>query len=319
VQQVLTRQFPFFIKSNSNGYIELNFTFGMKVPDCRIYFICLVIAVLMIRPVSADIITPTTTHVFFEKDGVPYNGTVQFTVNCYGHFDYPWIPRTTVIQQKATPEKEVIYSYSATCPKYGCAIYESYYLNYRAIDTCDLEGVAEDTSFIVKNFTRNPQPKNCTSLQQFDIAKGYDGYFRTTPEYKQCENASYAAIELCDTYTIPCGPVVDIQCGNRIVAGSLVNDTEKARTCREAADQNRSACDAYLEKVDPSTMILWNNTLTGQYEPAGRICTAHYTLPSGNTSSGQVFVPPLQVAHIEMKDTGSFWCWIVRVFGGRCE
>jgi hypothetical protein len=312
----------------------------MRIAKLSLLLFLLALVSFTVPPVSADIMTPTTTHVFFEKDGAPYNRTVQFTVNCNGHFDYPWIPRTTVAQPEKTAEKEVVFSYSATCPEYGCLIYESYYLNYRAIDSCDLEGTAGGIHFIVHDFTRNPQPKNCTGLHQFDVGKGNDGYFRITPEYKQCQNASYEAKELCDSYTIPCGPVVDIQCGNRIVAGRLVNDTEKARTCREEADTKRRACDVYLEKLDPSAMVMWKNNLTGQYEPAMRSCEKRLTIPPDNMTSSAASPSASAIKAVttgpdqpmqeitygtravatarSLNPVESLWCSILRLFGGKC-
>jgi hypothetical protein len=264
-------------------------------------------------------INPTITHVYFEKDGLPYNGSVHYTVNCYGHFNYPGIPLTTATPRKAIPEKEIIYSYSATCPEYGCAVYEPYYLNYRVIDSCDLEGEAGGTSFILKNFTRSPQPKNCSDLHQFDIGKGYDEYYRTTPEYEQCENASSEAAGRCNTYLDPCSPGVDTDCGNWVVDGGYVKDSQQSLSCREEAEQKRRSCDVYLEKVDPSTMVMWKNNLTGQYEPAMRICTARFTIPSEN-ASGHADVPPSQIIHLDTKkDNGSLWCRILQFLGGRCE
>ena len=313
----------------------------MKLPGCRVFIACLVVVAFLLLPVSADIMTPTTTHVFFEKNGAPYNGTVRFTVNCYGHFDYPWITRTTLAQPKKTDEKEIIFSYSSTCPEYGCVIFESYYLNYRAIDSCDLQGTAGGIPFIVHDFTRNPRPNNCTSLHQFDIGKGNDGYYRATPAFTECENASYTASDLCNTYLDPCTPGADGECGSRIVDGRYVKDSQQSRTCRQEADQKLHACDQYLEKVDPSTMVMWKNNVTGQYEPAMRSCELRLTIPPDTmTSSGaSPSVSPTQgtttgpdqpiqeitygtraVATAQsINPVESLYCSILQFFGGRCE
>jgi hypothetical protein len=46
--------------------------------------------ILAISPVHAHMISPAITHVYFEKDGVPYNGSVQYSMNCYGYtYSYP--------------------------------------------------------------------------------------------------------------------------------------------------------------------------------------------------------------------------------------
>jgi hypothetical protein len=56
----------------------------MIVPGYRVFPLGLIIVVLLAYPVSADEIYPTITHVFFEKDGLPFNGSVHYSVNCYG-------------------------------------------------------------------------------------------------------------------------------------------------------------------------------------------------------------------------------------------
>jgi hypothetical protein len=66
-------------------------------------------------------------------------------------------------------------------------------------------------------------------------------------------------------------------------------------------------------------MVMWKNNLTGQYEPAMRMCTARFTIPSEN-ESGHADVPPSQIIHLDTKkDNGSLWCRILQFLGGRCE
>ncbi|MBI5152553.1 S-layer homology domain-containing protein [Candidatus Peregrinibacteria bacterium] len=108
---------------------------------------------LSIQPVFADLTIPTTTKVYFEKDGKQYNKKIEYTVKCYGFSFVPW--KEEFFQPgEYTPTK--IYSYSATCPNYGCEINENYYLNYVKIDYCDLEGKSDDGAFKIKNFASEP-------------------------------------------------------------------------------------------------------------------------------------------------------------------
>lgn len=104
---------------------------------------------------QADVITPTITNVYFEKNDRHYDQTVNFTVNCYG---YTFSGGFLDPQKKPgtyTPER--VFSFSATCPEYGCEIYESYYLNYRHIDYCDLEGELDNgEEFTIKNYGSSP-------------------------------------------------------------------------------------------------------------------------------------------------------------------
>ena len=103
--------------------------------------------------VNADVAMPTVTNVYFEKDGKPYDKPVSFTVNCYG---YSWSPGPVIMKIPGTYTPEKVFSFSATCPKYGCKIYENYYLNYRHIDYCDLEGQADGKQFKIEKYSTNP-------------------------------------------------------------------------------------------------------------------------------------------------------------------
>lgn len=339
--------------------------------------------------VSADEMNPTITHVFFEKDGAPYNASVHYTVNCYGHHNYFWNPQVTTEQQNTSSPPDVVFSYSATCPSYGCAVYEPYYLNYRVIDSCDLTGETATGSFELKNFSASPLPADCTDLHQVDMMKGpttqnpaYDRcinasepkfesctrfmgdcrsevdkdcvesggrmiadtpaslacyreagnatracddlrnpleYYKTTPAYDQCVNRTYAESDLCDQYMAECTPDKDNDFGNWIVNGKCARNTREAVACRQAADVKRRGCGTLLQRVDPSTMIIWKDPRTGQDSgPAMRTCTARFVIPSGNETT-QVFVPPMQVAHREMEFIPrGVYCRILNFFGAKC-
>jgi hypothetical protein len=119
-------------------------------------------ALYVVTPVSADVAMPTITRVYFEKNGTPVNETVTFTVNCYGYHTAPG----EFLSQSNQSVSENVFSFSATCPTYGCPIFETYYLNYRHIDSCDLEGELNGENFIIRNFSSTPVP-NCTSLKDY--------------------------------------------------------------------------------------------------------------------------------------------------------
>lgn len=147
----------------------------------------------------ADVYEPTQTKVYFEKDGEPFEGLVEYTVDCYGYVNAGWWDTGEEIPADYDPEHpEVVYSYSATCPEYGCSIYENYYLNYTHIDYCDLSGEADPAgevgseSFSLNAFTLNPTP-DCTYDPQYNMFDG-DFYYKYTDEYNQC------ADETCDQY-----------------------------------------------------------------------------------------------------------------------
>ena len=43
----------------------------------RIVLSCIVLLAFAVIPVYGDVSIPTNTYVYFEQDGVPYNGSVQ--------------------------------------------------------------------------------------------------------------------------------------------------------------------------------------------------------------------------------------------------
>lgn len=122
----------------------------------RILFI-LIFGMLVLPMVSADIIMPTLTKVYFEQSGQQYNGKIDFTIKGYG-YSYPVGPLIEKKQGTYTPE--VVFSFSATDNNYGDKIYENYYRNYRHIDYYEVEGkTADGKRFIIKNISSIPT--NC--------------------------------------------------------------------------------------------------------------------------------------------------------------
>ncbi|HEV8289655.1 MAG TPA: hypothetical protein VGQ00_01740 [Candidatus Norongarragalinales archaeon] len=112
----------------------------------------LFVFVLLVVPfASADVLTATSTKVFFEKDGKPYSGPASFTVTCYGRTYYPGRPAPP----EAVPPQEV-FSFSANVTHYGDAIDENYYLNYRIIDFCNMKGEAGGTPFEILHYGDAP-------------------------------------------------------------------------------------------------------------------------------------------------------------------
>jgi hypothetical protein len=266
-------------------------------------------------PALGDVSIPTNTYVYFEQGGAPYNGSVQYTVTCYGYTAYPGSPS---FSSHTAPENtsETVYSYSASCPGYGCVVYEPYYLNYRHIERCDLSGTAGNHSFSVAGFATTPMPSNCTMLHPYDIGMGTDEYYNTTPEYETCMNATYEESDRCSQYMAECDPAKDTECGNWIIDGRYVRNTDKAIACRDAADKNRTACEVYLEKVDPSTMLMYRDNWSGQMMPAMRVCDQHFTIPvpgSGNATPAVQNVNTGGRSPVE-----SLYCGILSLFGAGC-
>ncbi|NMB78563.1 MAG: hypothetical protein GYA23_05655 [Methanomicrobiales archaeon] len=292
---------------------------------CGKVLAAIILAALLIAAspsISADEMYPTVTDVFFEKDGLPYNDSVQFTVNCYGYQCKSWDCQrdpSDLLARNGNFTPELVFTYHATCPSYGCRIYEPYYHAERNFGTtCNLEGSTHGRSFTINNFSQSAIPKSCSDLHQVAIGKGYGEYYQITPEYNQCIDDSRRNSLRCNHYLISCEPGMDYECGYWVVDDHYVKETPSYRACRDTIDRERRECDKFLKKIDPATMIMW--VYPGYHvSPAMRSCELRFAIPPGNDSA-KAFVPPMQAAHIEMKNEGgSLFCRIVRIFGGTCE
>ena len=114
----------------------------------------LALALLILPMISADIIIPTKTNVYFEQNGQAYNGNMEFSVKGYG-YGYPVGPPVEKEQGTYTPE--AVYSFSAIYNNYGDEIDENYYRNYLHIDYYELEGkTADGKTFVIKNIDSIP-------------------------------------------------------------------------------------------------------------------------------------------------------------------
>ena len=104
-------------------------------------------------PASADVIIPTVTKVYFDNAGTPYDAPINFMVTCYG-YSYP--PGPGVDKPAGSYVPEDVFGFSADCPRYGCEIQQNYYLNYKHLDWCDLNGTAGGKDFYIRNYSNRP-------------------------------------------------------------------------------------------------------------------------------------------------------------------
>lgn len=290
-----------------------------------ILFVAVILLFLSIVPVSADQLAPTLTKVYFEENGSPVNESLSFTMNCYG-YTCKWYDCGYTCRQygcgnpEITPSPgayvpEIVFSFSATCPSYGCTIYEPYYLNYRHVDRCDIEGDLGGEKFIVRNFSDTPIP-NCTSISQAGM---YDGknYFRVTPEYLDCTDRVREEKEECDRYLEPISKdqeqylyryhgIIDTV----LINGTVYNITSDYQACLNEYNKKTQGCSQYLQKINTSDMIMDPTTNS----PVSRMCELRVSLPSSGTTGNQ---------NSSGLRTGTdpfhgIFCFLNRIFGGTC-
>jgi hypothetical protein len=225
---------------------------------------------------------------------------------------------------KVNHSSELVYSYSASCPLYGCTIHEPYYHAERLyVDHCDVKGRAGGTDFFIGNYSLSPIPK-CTELHQVDIGKGYDRYYKITPEYSRCVNDTRRKSIRCDHYLIPCEPGKEYDCGYRVVDGKSVKETNSYRACRDTIDRERIDCDQFLKKIDPSTMLMWKYN-DYKATPARQECELRFSIPlAGQVTASDQKIPdvlpetPVSTTTYYQSPIESLYCGILNLIGTRC-
>ena len=120
-----------------------------KNPATLWLFVLVVVAGLTASPVLADV--PITRQVTLElsRQGEPYRAPVSYMVRCYG---YTFDPGLDPLLPPGSYTPEEVYRFQAECPAFGCKTVLDTYLNYRHIDTCDLEVQAQGQQYLVENF-----------------------------------------------------------------------------------------------------------------------------------------------------------------------
>jgi len=174
----------------------------------------LVLFAALISAAFADMSIPTLTYVYFENNGTAYDKQVDFTINCFG---YSYSPGEDPGKGPGTYEMENVFSFSETCPGYGCKIYQSYYLNYKHIDYCDLEGKTEGEVFNITNYSNTPV-SNCTEKgfgENFTIGGSNgnesDGGKETMPIQRTC----YLRFDLYRK-SQPFAPIIPVSPSNQL-------------------------------------------------------------------------------------------------------
>jgi len=295
----------------------------MVKPGHVIVVLCFAGLLFVPAPVSADELWPTTTDIFFEKDRLPYNESVQFTVNCYGYGCKSWdchLDPEDRLAQNGNYSPELYYSYHATAATYGSRIYEPYYHAGRGYtDYCNLEGVTKGEHFSILNFSQSPLPKNCTDLNPFQMSGGRGRYWNYTPKYDACINTTRLERQVCNDYLTVCDSRTDTECHGYVMNGNNFKETSAFRSCVNRTDEKREDCKELLQPVDPATLVMWKDTRDGNELPSMRACELRFTIPTDNPDPAispalELTLDPVRYA----SPVESIYCSLLSLFGARC-
>lgn len=281
--------------------------------------ILLVLALFLasgIISVHADEMYTTTTHVTFDKNGIAPRDPVSFAMNCYGFTCQGWDCKAPGDGVKASDyASDLAFSFHATCPGYGCDVYEPYYHTERLkIDHCDIEGTVGGQPFLIRNYSMTPVP-DC-SWQEWMVDRGQNGnltFSTPTPRYLECMNASYPASDACDVYLAPCDPLKDTNCtGTWMMNDSYVKSTPAWDACKEKVRSDREQCSRYLEPLNYSRYAL-----DEQGMPSQRSCELRITLPS-DTRTGNISTGTVSDTANRTTPADGIFCFLNRLLGGIC-
>lgn len=126
--------------------------------------VALLLAMLGWVAARADIPTPAQITAYFTAGEQPYDAPVNFEISCWGYSIDPGEPE----KEPGSYTPEVVYTYAASCPGYGCTLEHDLYFNYRHIDSCDMRGTAGGQPFQVENYA--DFPFDCADFMQEPVA-----------------------------------------------------------------------------------------------------------------------------------------------------
>lgn len=300
------------------------------------WFLSLTVFLLLLAgitlPVLADAIIPSRTIVYFSADGKPFEGQVGFSINCSGYL----CRDSSCTPYSASSKKDTVFSYSASCPSYGCAIYQSLYLSHRRIISCDMEGTADGTPFVIRNFSENPVP-DCHYEPPFDLEQNGTMY-RYSQEYHTClRDNENTRTETCGKYLRQAAwAEIENSTGLSWYAnnGSYWIRTPAYLQCISEMDRMQESCKTEYppEPVDPETLdhdregrLIWNScTLNVSLPDSVRQPTISPTHPATGETTQQgtgngTGTPSLRtVTEPDESPAGKIVCFISRFLGGIC-
>ena len=216
-------------------------------------FIFLVFLAVIPCSVHADAIQAVKTHVFFEKDGHPFNESVTYTFRCFGTTRYP---------PSDSGEISEVYRYSATCSGYGCGVWQPdthQWLNN--FDHCELQGETLGRNFTIENISPfSSCEKLPTTRISYDPShnRTANEYYFWAPEAHACKRNGIQIpswplpkifFKICDPrYERQCMELFDCTPPVKIISFSEVNINDTTLDPRE-----------YLEYLDSCNPILDEN------------------------------------------------------------
>jgi hypothetical protein len=202
----------------------------------------------------ADEAIPTVNHVYFFRDGAPYHESVTFTVKCYGfptESYYPPGASMPAFRTRNVTEPELLGSFSASCPSFGCMIYETYRrFKFNMFDWCDLEGETRGENFILRNVTL-PVQNGLPSCQNIPMTITLNGsrYYQSD-EWYDCTRPNYDT-SVRKIFYVSCDPAKEYGCIDLFAERGPVRQASYQIIPKKANNMTPGQYIHYLVSCDP--------------------------------------------------------------------
>lgn len=257
-------------------------------------------------PVSANPVAVMYMKHNFSKGNVPIHGPINFTMNCYGP-SFNGSQNVSGICDTSIPSgrTQLLYSDSTTCipgensirgrncdKLYDYRIFRNE-VSGKNFSSCDVEGVYSEKSFVIRNFTNNPD--------SFCVHYGQDLYTRDYLGGKvyyvlSSRDADYCFSQYSKIYD-PCS------------TNERYFTPEEFNQCRKKAALKDQTCYGLYGqpvKISDESFLLYT-----------RMCEFPLSLPADNQTL--VFTPDSSPSpYYNQSPVASLYCNLFSLFGAKC-
>jgi hypothetical protein len=281
--------------------------------------VCCLYGIMVLTPmVHANPIEVTLTNISIYQDNHPIDESINLMVKCYGSFNEYRLKAMGLPDNRSIgSDPELVYSYSISCEPDNCYREDRYNPTWGIlISSCDLEGIYKEKTFVVKNFTTNPEPA-CISTTGLSFG-GYEKHGRKLEHYAlnkearvYCDTRHSDDIrDYCDKYLEPDRPdtqearfIRETRNKTRFIA------TEEFVQCREPIDNQQRLC---YETYSLANLSMMENSRAVHY------CEIRFDIPT-DANMSEYPVVPAAAPFVAKSLVESLFCSILEFLGGKCE
>lgn len=267
--------------------------------------LCLGMILSLIVPVFANPLPRTrSASLFFENNGHPFNESINYSMECYGHFQYP-TDLHKYLRNKTSddpdPPQEIFFL-AGTCPTYGCFVSittrspPDTYWEPEHSEICKLNGTVSGKSFAIWNVTGASGIHCSNRSDQWNKAIPLGGathYYNFTTEYSACRERLAARGKQCQDYLV--------NSSYQTILSPMTHGQ-----CIQEYNHLEQVCDSNLQEINVSEINF-----------AEKICSFRFAIPP-NTHTSETHSGPEDHPDISQSPVEFLYCSILHFLGRTC-